>query len=170
MEQIERFIRTLTQSEEQYDALYQLWYTCQKNALQSQPQPPTLVSCPILMQAGKRKGQPCQKPCKPNQTQCASHEGMTMCSQTQCSRTCEHGKEMCLFHRREIEHMRELEKPVVSIRFHGTYYLINKTNVLIDPMYNTLLGYVDELNQVHYEKNTDVDRVSELYQLRFTGR
>jgi len=159
MNQLDRFIHhVLLQFPDQSERLYQLWNSCQ-------PSVTSELLCPILMQAGPRRGQACNRTCK-HTDRCTLHHGMNMCQHPTCTRVNEKDTILCSFHNKEKQRRIELEKPVISVRYRGTHYIINKTNIVIDPVTNTIRGYVDE-DRVVYESNKDVEHACAFYQVRY---
>lgn len=185
MNQLDRFIRHLCiELQGKYETLHKLWVVCKNNDLIcSECTSPVKKGettcdkhkpkCTIVIQSGSRKGQECNKTCK-SKNRCKLHEGINMCTNKDCSRISEKDKELCLFHKKEARLIEDMEKPYFSIRsrensylIKHTYYIINKTNVVIDPMYNTAIGYVDEFGRIIYESNKDVERECKKYKIRY---
>ena len=176
MSQLNRFIHQLTITlPDEYEALHQLWISCAS----SDPICPLCtflcekgeetckrhrVKCTFLIQSGKRKGLACEKTVKRG-NRCSAHIGLTMCTREKCQNVSDKQKEICLAHIKEEKQKLEIQKPYFSIRYRGPHYIIHKTQVVIDPMYNTVVGYV-EGNQVKYESSPEVERVCARFHLK----
>ena len=176
MSQLNRFIHQLTITlPDEYEALHQLWISCAS----SDPICPSCtfscergeetckrhrVKCTLLIQTGKRKGLPCDKPVKQG-NRCIAHLGLTMCKRDKCKNVSDKQKELCVPHIKEEKQKHEIQKPYVPIRYRGTHYIIHKTRVVIDPMYNTVIGYMDG-DKIVYETSPEVDRVCSHFHLK----
>ena len=45
-------------------------------------------------------------------------------------------------------------------------FKIHQTNIIIHPSYNSIIGYIEE-NNIHLQKNKEVEEACQYYQLKF---
>ena len=119
--------------------------------------------CQILMQGGPRKHEVClqialQDGC------CVVHQGVRMCKQEDCKSTTK--SELCIYHEREKIYQEKQSIPTAMIRKRDNYYLIQGTNLIIDPSYRALIGYIEE-DRIYYRKNEKVEQACLYYHLSF---
>lgn len=123
----------------------------------------SLKKCSILLQGGPNKHKMCNKAIMKGDC-CKAHQGLKMCSFINC--LCTTQDILCIKHEKEKRIFEKNKIPIPKIRVHGEYFKIHQTNILIHPSYNSIIGYIEE-NNIHLEKNKQVEEACEYYQLKF---
>ncbi len=116
------------------------------------------VTCPHLIQSGKRKGTACGK------LNCTVHKGVVLCTKTSsgnpCLHTCEEGETVCKFHKKEEKLFQELSKPVYPIRIHDSgFYVIRNTLLVVDIIRQCLCGTLYNDNGIWKIDNTETEDI-----------
>ena len=144
------------------------------------PPPPPLVHCPIYLQSGARRGQPCGKVCPSGWTTCTVHADKSMCQELHCLYKCDTDQKFCTFHLAEQVRKEEESRPKVCIRVgmshdtHTIIYRIHGTNVLFDVLSEKAYGYIREevdptipIWRCCFQFNAEVEKACKTYHIGF---
>lgn len=128
------------------------------------------ILCTHLIQSGKRKGTPC------NKLNCVIHKGVVLCSRStlngKCFHSCEEGESICMYHKKEDELNKELNRPVALIRIHESgEFVIKDTLVVINIEKECILGILYKENDMWSlrKEESECKDICTLYNLPFSN-